>query len=106
MTFKNLVFCAIAGQPMKSPACSRVGWLGAVTLLFLGLMVSALPLLAQSPPTKYFAFDFPGATITEAFATNDNGKTVGGYCFDGDLGAPPRVSLHHTGTCVFIKPVL
>jgi len=98
MTFKNFVFCALAGQPMKSLACSRVGLLAAVTLIFLGLMVSALPLLAQSPPTKYFAFDFPGATITEAFATNDNGKTVGGYCFDGDLGstcAPPGFSPSH-----------
>jgi hypothetical protein len=40
-----------------------------------------------TPPTSFTAFDFPGATITEAFGINDERYIVGSYCKDGDAGS-------------------
>jgi hypothetical protein len=41
----------------------------------------------QTPPTTFTSFDFPGATITEAFGINDDRYIVGSYCKDGDGGS-------------------
>jgi hypothetical protein len=62
----------------------------------LKMLYAAVPLLmllasarAQGPPPPitFTAFDFPGATITEAFGINDERYIVGSYCKDNDGGS-------------------